>query len=85
MSWLLRFKGWLAALGFLIVALATAFLKGNRQGRQAAKREQAAEAAKAQQKGVEARNDAKDEVNRLPDGGAADELRRDWVRDDDAG
>lgn len=81
MTWLSRFKGWIAALGFLIVALAAAFLKGNRQGRQAAKQEQAAKGAAAQQEGVEARNDAKNEVNKLPDGGAGDELKRDWMRD----
>lgn len=82
MTWLARVKGWLAAAGFFLAAITLALLTGRRQGRRAKQQEQAAGAAKAQQEGVEARNDAKNEVNKLPDGGAADELKRDWMRDE---
>ena len=81
MSWLTRVKGWLAAAGFFLAAITLALLTGRRQGSRAKQQEQVAEAAQAQQEGVEARNDAKKEVDKLPDGGAADELKRDWMRD----
>lgn len=83
MTWLARVKGWLAAVGFFLAAITLALLTGRRQGSRAKQQEQVADAAKAQQEGVEARNGAKNEVNKLPDGGAADELKRNWMRDED--
>lgn len=81
MKWLTRVKGWLAGLGIFIGAVTLALLTGRRQGSRAKQQEQVAEAAQAQQEGVEARNDAKKDVDKLPDGAAADELKRDWMRD----
>lgn len=81
MKWLTRVKGWLAGLGIFIGAVTLALLTGRRQGSRAKQQEQVAEAAQAQQEGVEARNDAKKEVDKLSDGAAADELKRDWMRD----
>lgn len=82
MNWWIKFKGYIATVGVFLTAVTLALFAGRRQGRQAQQEKQAAQAAKAQQEGLEARNDAKNEVNKMPDGGAADQLKRDWMRDE---
>lgn len=74
-------KRWVVGAALGVLAILAAVFAGRRQGRQAQQNKDLAKAAQAQRQGMEARRDAKQEVNRLPDGGAADELKRDWMRD----
>lgn len=74
-------KRWVVGAALGVLAILAAVFAGRRQGRQAQQNEDTAKAAQAQRQGMEARRDAKQEVNKLPDGGAADELKRDWMRD----
>lgn len=74
-------KRWVVGAAVGVLAILTAVFAGRRQGRQAQQKEDTTKAAHAQKQGMEARRDAKQEVNKLPDGGASDELKRDWMRD----
>jgi type III secretory pathway component EscV len=79
-----RLQGWALTTLAVLAVLVGAYAYGHRTAKKAAKKESdlaEAQRATAGAKGVE---DARREVDKLPDGGAADELRRDWMRDDPA-
>lgn len=72
----------LAALAILLV-LVGAYKAGTRAARRSFELEQAEAEAKRLRAANKGMRDAKEHVANLPAGGAADELRRDWMRDDD--
>jgi len=77
-----KLQGWALTTLAVLAVLVGAYGYGHRAATKAAKKEgdlAEAERIKAGSKGVQ---DAQREVDRLPDGGAADELRRDWMRDE---
>lgn len=81
---LAKLQGWALTTLAVLAVLVGAYGLGHRAAAKSAKKESdLAEATRATAgtKGVE---DARREVDKLPDGGAADELRRDWVRDEAA-
>lgn len=80
-----RLKSWaLIALAILLV-LAGAYVKGGRAAKAAADKNRDLDEARRAAAGSKGTHDAALETNRMRDGDAADELRRDWMRDGDAG
>lgn len=77
---LASFKKYMAIAGAFIIAVLLAGIAGKREGRKAQQADDSAEAARNQREAIKERNDARNEVAKLPPGGAADELKRDWVR-----
>lgn len=71
-----------AALAILLV-LVGAYGAGGRASRRSLELKQAEDEAKRLQAANKGMRDAKNHVSNLPAGGAADELRRDWMRDAD--
>jgi hypothetical protein len=85
-----RLQGWAVAALALVAAIGGAFLWGRSKGSSAATAEAQATQAKIDNAGLQhsldtaqERNDVDIEISRLPDGGAAERLQRDWPREGD--
>lgn len=78
---LARLKNWLIMAALFFVALAYAFFNGRREGRKDAVNNAVAESAKAAADANKEVQDARKETASMADGGAADQLRADWMRD----
>jgi hypothetical protein len=80
-----RLQAWaLTALAVLFV-LVGAYAMGGRAARRSTEQKYKYEKARREVAAAKGAHDAQMEVDALPTGGAADELRRDWVRDADDG
>lgn len=80
-----KLKGWaLMALAVLLV-LVGAYAMGSRASRKSAETKRKYDDALRNAAGAKGVHDATLETKKLPDGGAADVLRSDWLRDDDEG
>ena len=78
-----RLQSWaLMALAILLVLLG-AYAMGGRAAAKSAKQRRDLEEAQRAAAGAKGVHDAELETRRLPTGGAADQLRREWMRDDE--
>lgn len=87
-----RFSGAIVSAAAIIGAMLYAYLRGRSQGREAAQNQAAKEradnaaaVAEKTQDAMQGKINAQDYVNRLPAGGAADELRKHWNDDNPDG
>lgn len=80
---LARVQKWGFSLLAIILVLVGAYAAGGRASKRAVEIKLAEEDAARMRAATKGTRDAKQEVSNLPSGGAADELRRDWMRDDD--
>jgi len=79
-----RLKSWaLTAMAVLLVVLG-AYVMGGRASRKAAESKKELDDARRAAAGAKGAHDAASEINEMPDGGAADTLRREWVRDENS-
>jgi len=80
---------WLQSKALMILAvlavLVGAYAMGGRASRRSAQKQHDYDEALRTAAGAKGVHDAETEVRAMPTGGAADELRNDWVRDDEAG
>lgn len=75
-----KLKGWLLAALLIVGALFTAWFRGRQRGAQDVRGEQMAETMAETEKAAEGVREAHHEVDKMPDGGAADQLRAKWMR-----
>lgn len=79
-----RLKSWaLTALAVLLVVLG-AYTMGGRASRKAANAKKELDDARRAAAGAKGVHDAASEINEMPDGAAAGQLRREWMRDEDS-
>ena len=81
----MMFIEWLKAKALMVLAvllvLFGAYAMGGRASRRSAESKRNYDDALRAAAGSKGVHDAEVEVRKLPDGGAADQLRRDWMRD----
>ena len=75
-----RIKGWLLAALLLAGALLTAWWRGRQSGAADVRERQVADTMAEAEKAAEGVREAHHEVDKMPDGGAADQLRAKWLR-----
>lgn len=78
-----KLKSWALTLAAIVLVLVGAYAAGGRSARRSLETKQAEDEAARLRAANEGIRNAKDHVANLPSGGAANELRRDWMRDDD--
>jgi hypothetical protein len=76
-----RLKAWALTLVAVVLVLLGAYAMGGRKARQAAEKKRNYDDALRAGAGAKGVHDVEVEVRKLPAGGAADQLRRDWMRD----
>jgi hypothetical protein len=77
---LTRLQGWALTAFAVLLVLLGAYAYGGRKARRATELKYDYEEAARAAAGAKGRYDAELETRELPEGGAADELRRDWMR-----
>lgn len=80
-----KVKSWALTAWAVLLVLVGAYAMGSRVARKAAEKKTNYNDALRAAAGAKGAHDAELDARKLPDGGAADELRRDWMRDGDAG
>lgn len=77
-----RLKTWALMLAAVALVLVGAYIKGGRAAKAAGDKSHELDEAKRAAAGAQGVRDAELEVDKKPVGGAAAELRDDWMRDD---
>ncbi|MNK80463.1 hypothetical protein D3C87_1001780 [compost metagenome] len=77
-----RLQGWALTTLAVLAVLVGAYAYGHRTAKKAARKENELAQAERISAGAKGVQDAQREVDMLPDGGAGDELRRDWLRNE---
>lgn len=85
MGILTKLQGYALTALAVIAVLFGAYAWGGRRAKQAAETKRKYEEAQRAAAGAKGVHDAQAEVNSLPTGGARDELRRDWMRNNGEG
>ena len=81
-----KLKAWALTAWAVLLVLVGAYVMGGRASRKAAEKKANYNEALRSAAGAKGAHDAETDTRKLPDGGAADQLRRDWMRNDtDAG
>jgi hypothetical protein len=78
-----KLQAWALTILAVLAVLVGAYVKGGRAAKAAADKQRELDDARRAAAGAKGVHDAAIETNRLRDGDAADQLRRDWMRDDD--
>lgn len=77
-----KLQGWALTFVAVVLVLLGAYAVGGRAAKKAAKKDQQYKDALRVAAGAKGVQDAKQEVNKLDNGAAAQQLRNDWMRHD---
>lgn len=80
-----KLKSWALTAWAVLLVLVGAYAWGSRAAKKAAEKKANYNEALRAAAGAKEVHNAELDTRKLPDGGAADQLRRDWMRDNDAG
>jgi hypothetical protein len=77
-----KLKAWALTAWAVLLVLVGAYVMGGRASKKAAEKKANYNEALRSAAGAKGAHDAELDTRKLPTGGAADQLRRDWMRDD---
>ena len=78
-----KLQGYALTILAVLAVIVGAYAIGGRASRKAAEKKNLLDEALRASAGAKGAHDAEAETRRLPDGAAADQLRNEWVRDED--